>query len=110
MLPTLYEALNTKEFQEEYKKLKHDILNGVFYENLSPHFTFLRHVDGRYMRRFFCKDSNKKRMFYFENKRDVIKRLILFFIYKSNSKNNSDDPDCLIFKKLYPKFLVCWNY
>ncbi|HAO15323.1 MAG TPA: hypothetical protein DDE71_07165 [Tenacibaculum sp.] len=38
MFDTLSESLNTKEFQEEYRKIKHDILAGTFYDNLETHF------------------------------------------------------------------------
>lgn len=44
----------------------------------------------------------KMRWFYFNTKRDVIKRLVLFFMYKSN--NTKHDKDYNKFKSIYPNF------
>lgn len=40
MFYTLLQTLNSSGFQEEYKSIKSDILNGKFYDNLEPYFKF----------------------------------------------------------------------
>ena len=105
MFHTLVQALNSKGFQEEYSKIKADVLNGTLYDNLERSFEFDKNIEGKFMRKFFCNDSKKQRMFYFDSKRDVVKRLFLFFLYKANKKSEKqEDNDYLIFKNLYPNF------
>ncbi len=109
MFETLSASLNSKGFQEEYGKIKYDILEGTFYDNLVEYFKLQETVDkdGKeiYKRRFYCKDTKTQPMYEFESKRDVIKRLVLFFLYKNNQENiKKEDKDYLIFKDLYPNF------
>jgi hypothetical protein len=111
MLRTLSESLYGIGFQDEYKIIKQDILSGKFYDNLEDKFNFDRSIKGKYMRRFFCKDSKTQPMYFFDSKRDVVKRLVLFFLYKANqSSEKKEDVDYLIFKKLYPNFCIVLEF
>lgn len=105
MFYTLLETLKCSGFQEEYKSIKLDILNGKFYDNLEPCFKFEKTIDGKFKRKFFNKDTGKQQQYYFKTKRDVVKRLLLFFLYKNNQANiKKEDKDYLIFKEIYPNF------
>ena len=105
MLQTLTQTLNSKGFQEEYSKIKADVLNGTLYDNLERFFEFDKNIENKFMRKFYCKDSERQKMYFFDEKRDVVKRLILFFLYKANKKSEKqEDKDYLIFKNLYPNF------
>mgnify|MGYP000884852072 CR=1 FL=1 len=102
MLHVLQDSLYSKEFQKEYLDIKANILKGAFYESLAPHFEFQKNTKGKYQRKFYCEDSKKMRMYFFDEKRDVLKRLVLFFFYKSNKTQS--DVDYKKFKSLYPNF------
>jgi len=105
MFYTLLQTLNCSGFQEEYKSIKSDILNGKFYDNLEPHFKFEKTFNGKFKRKFFNKNTNKQQRYYFNTKRDVVKRLLLFFLYKNNQTNiKKEDKEYLIFKRIYPNF------
>lgn len=104
MFMKLTKLFDSTEFQNEYCKIKNDILTGTFYENLEQHFEF-KSIDGKYQRRFYCKETNTQPIYSFDEKRDLLKKLVLFFFYKSNQENEKkEDSDYLIFKSLYPKF------
>ncbi len=103
MLQVLSKTLTSREFQEEYLEMKSNILGGTFYESLDPHFQFSKNKKGEYCRKFYDKDSKKTRKYSFEVKRDMMKKLVLFFLYKSN-KEKEGDIDYLKFKDLYPNF------
>lgn len=98
------QLIDNELFIKEFSEIKRKILDGQFYEHLCDNFEFPPTMEGIYIRRFYCKDSSKTKPFHFETKRDLVKRLVLFFLYKSNKHDKQDDKDYITFKELYPKF------
>ncbi len=96
------ETLANKDFQAEFNLIKKHILKGDFYEFLGTFFSFTKDINGKYSRYFYDSNNERKKIFYFDTKRDLLKRLILFFLYKSNNTKNDKEYD--EFKKHFPQF------
>lgn len=113
MFPEIPRTLSSSGFQKEYSELKTLIINGKIYEDLVSIFynerkdIFKKQKNPKngkkeFARKFFNADIGKMETFYFEDERSLMKRLVLFFFYKSN--NTKGDNDYNIFKAKFPNF------
>ncbi len=86
----LIQLFKNKDFKEEFWDIKSKIISGKLYDDLEKFFDFEIEND-KFKRKFFDAGSSKIRTFYFDTKRDVVKRLVLFFMYKSNKTKHDKD-------------------
>ena len=105
MSQSLPQPLYSKGLQSELRTLFDWVQRGEFYENLIDILDLESYrIDdlGLYKRQFYNKHCTCKKFEYFDSDRDLVKRLTMFFLYKSNHAQN--DVDYLCFKEAFPEF------
>lgn len=101
----LQQITSSKAFQEEFTPLKQAVLAGKFYEFLMPLFTDIHpDYDGVFRKSFYDSDIGKVKVYEFETKRDLMKKLTLQILYTPLKKPSKE---YLIFKQNFHLLCKC---
>ena len=101
MLLKTLEISCSKGLQREVDELLDWAIKGVFYEKLIPLFEYEQGED-KYLYSFYSKDKGFTEKVEFDSKRDLVKRLTLYFLYKSNTDQSNSN--YMKFKERFPEF------
>ncbi|MEC3876695.1 hypothetical protein [Chryseobacterium salviniae] len=101
----LQQITSSKAFQEEFAPLKQAVLAGKFYEFLIPLFTDIHpDYDGVFRKSFYDSDIGKVKVYEFETKRDLMKKLTLQILYTPLKRPSNE---YLVFKQHFPLLCEC---
>lgn len=101
----LQQIMSCKVFQQEFAPLKKAVLAGKFYEFLMPLFTDIHpDSDSVFRKSFYDSHIGKVKVYEFETKRDLMKKLTLQILYTPLKRPSKE---YLIFKQHFPLLCEC---
>ena len=101
----LQQIMSCKAFQQEFAPLKKAVLAGKFYEFLMPLFTDIHpDSDSVFRKSFYDSHIGKVKVYEFETKRDLMKKLTLQILYTPLKRPSQEYK---VFKQHFPLLCEC---